>query len=136
MHRGIENTNESAMQLWNDHIEYLQSASQQIPVCLQHEIDKHVNNKELLGNSTSNEIIQDHSTLEDQVADNLSNDGTSNDQIEALQHDDLEHANNNNNIDSIEEVIVRWDKDYDFCALHHEHDNNFSLEIVSKSMKQ
>ena len=84
MHRGIENTNESAMQLWNDYIEYLQSASQQIPMCLQHEIDKHVNNKELLGNSTSNEIIQDHGTLEDQVADNLSNDGTSNDWIEAL----------------------------------------------------
>jgi hypothetical protein len=53
-------------------------------VCLQHEIDKHVNNKELLGNSTSNEIIQDHGTLEDQVADNLSNDGTSNDWIKAL----------------------------------------------------
>ena len=83
-------------------------------------MDKYINNNELSGNSTSNNIVQDHGVLEDQVTDNLSIDGTSNDWIEALQHDDLEHANNDNNIDSIEEVIVRWDKDYDFHTLYYQ----------------
>ena len=44
--------------------------------------------------------------------------------------------NNNNNIDDVEEVITRWDKDYDFRTLHHHYDDDFSLEMVDKKHKE
>ena len=39
---------------------------------------------------------------------------------------------NNNNIDDADEVITRWDKDYDFCTLHYKYYDNFSLEMIYK----
>ena len=73
-----------------------------------------------MGDPVSNEITQDYSTLEDQVADDLSIDGTSNNKIKALPYGDLEDLNNNENIDNAEKGSARRDKDYNFHTLCHQ----------------
>ena len=42
---------------------------------------------------------------------------------------------NVNEVDNIDEVIVRWDKDNDFTLLHHKYNNDFSIEIINKKCK-
>ena len=39
-----------------------------------------------------------------------------------------------NEVNDVDEVIVRKDKDNDFNSLYHEYDDDFSIEMINKNI--
>ena len=95
-------------------------------------MNTHIYNKQFTGNnSDSNDIVQNHSELLD---NDDNNDPTDNEWIEGVALEESEFMNTNE-IDDVDKVIVRWDKDNDFSLLHHEYDDDFSIEMIDKKYK-
>ena len=50
-----------------------------------------------------------------------------NDQMEGLDENEIE-SKLKNDIDDINNIIIKWDKDYDFYNLIYNYNKNFSIE--------
>ena len=129
---GSENSKENIISLWHEHMESVTSNGHRMPNYLQVELDTYKQNKQILRESDSSDIVQHH---DDGMVDNSQDDANNYDWIEALDNDELEYANNND-FDDVEEVNVQWNKNHDFSILQNDYDDDFSLEMIDQKYKE
>ena len=101
-----------------------------MPNYLQLAIDTHVQNKDVNLHKNEGNLVVDHY---DNDADDIDDIGT-----EIGNLDDWMQAANDTdymaetNVDDIQDVHVRWDKDHDFHTLHHTYDPPLDLKVIRK----
>ena len=83
-------------------------------------------------NGNSERIMVHEHSPDDIDPDILFDDQINDDWMEGLDYSEFVASDD---IDDVEEVDVRWDKEHDFCTLYNEYEDDFSLEKVEEIHK-
>ena len=130
---GINNEKKNIIHLWTNYIEELISNGSTIPNYLRSAVQIHMKTRNSIKENNLDTLMNYNLSNEEEFDEELNEEN--NDWMEGLDENEIE-SKLKNEIDDINDIIIKWDKDHDFYNLIHNYNKSFNIEEIDERYKE